>query len=386
MMPVPSVHARARASAPVSAADSLASGGEGRVRPNVWVTTIGLWALLGIVSYATAIAPGDRGGDSGRLLYHGIHILALGALSAGVTRAARITNAWPLWRRVGLHTLLAVGFAGVVTAATLLVPSPTRTSLPLATYELHFLAYFVVLALVHVIDFALWRRDRRVEQAREAERSARLESELALTELRILRSQLEPHFLFNTLHVISELVHVDAARADRMVTRLGDLLRMSASLARSPDVPLRDELDFVNAYLEIQQARFGGQLRVVRDVDDAALDAAVPSLLVQPLVENAIRHGTSRRAGGGQLEIIARRDGAVLVIEVLDDGPGVPADASPNEGIGIGHTRARLAQLYGDASRLELEPRPHGGTTARVRLPYERASRRANLDDVALGR
>lgn len=385
-MPAPSVPARARTAAPVPAADSFLSGGEGRVRPNVWVSTIGLWAVLGIVSYATAIAPGNGGGGGERLLYHGIHILALGVLSAGVTRAARLTSTWPLWRRVGLHTLLAVAFAAAVTGATLFLASPIRTAMPLATYELHFLAYFVVLALVHLVDFAMWRRDRRVEQAREAERSARLESELALTELRILRSQLEPHFLFNTLHVISELVHVDAARADRMVTRLGDLLRMSASLARSPDVPLREELDFVNAYLEIQQVRFGGQLRVVRDVDAAALDAAVPSLLVQPLVENAIRHGTSRRAGGGQLEIIARRDGAVLVIEVLDDGPGVPADASPNEGIGIGHTRARLAQLYGDASRLELEPRPHGGTTARVRLPYERAARRGSADDNALGR
>jgi LytS/YehU family sensor histidine kinase len=116
---------------------------------------------------------------------------------------------------------------------------------------------------------------------------------------------------------------------------------------------------------------------VTCDVDAATLDAAVPSLVIQPLVENAIRHGTSRRAGAGHVEIVTRRVGTSLVIEVLDDGPGLRADQVPDEGIGIGHTRARLAQLYGADGALDLEPRAGGGTAARIRLPFARVGRHA---------
>lgn len=349
-------------------------------RPNAWLAAVGIWAALGLVSFAARSLPDDGSATEPgpRLLYHLIHILTLGALTGAVVWIARRTEAWRMWSRLGVHLVLAAVFGGLVAllaATALRAASPgATTALPLATFELHFLAYFVVLAITHALDFVTWRRDQRIEDAHLETRSARLEAQLARTELQILRSQLDPHFLFNALHVISELVHVDPSRADRMVARLGDLLRMSGALARSGDVRLRDELAFVNAYLEIQQARFGSRLRVVRDVDAATLDAAVPSLLVQPLVENAIRHGTSRRATGGQLEIVTRRVGSSLVIEVLDDGPGLPADQLPDEGIGIGHTRARLAHLYGDGSGLELEARPGGGTTARVRLPFARAS------------
>ena len=347
-------------------------------RPNAWLAAVGIWAALGLVSLAPRSLPDGAGRmePGPRLLYHLVHILTLGALTGAVVWVTRRTETWRPWSRLGLHAALAALFGGLVAIGA----STWRSALggtgslsPLAIFELHFLAYFAVLAITHALDFVAWRRDQRIEEAQLAARSARLEAQLARTELQILRSQLDPHFLFNALHIISELVHVDPTRADRVVARLGDLLRMSAALARSGDVPLRDELAFVNAYLEIQEARFGSRLRVVRNVDAGTLDAAVPSLLVQPLVENAIRHGTSRRATGGQLEIVTRRVGSSLVIEVLDDGPGLPADQLPDEGIGIGHTRARLAHLYGNGSALELEPRPGGGTTARVRLPFARA-------------
>lgn len=353
-----------------------------RARPNAWLAAVGIWAALGLVSLVPRSLPDGIGvtDPAPRLLYHLVHILTLGALTGLVVWVSRRTEAWRLWSRLGLHVALAALFGAVVAliGATVLPAAASGTAAPppLATFELHFLAYFAVVAITHALDFLAWRRDQRVAEAGLATRSARLEAQLARTELQILRSQLDPHFLFNTLHVISELVHVDPSRADRMVARLGDLLRMSAALARSGEVALRDELEFVNAYLEIQEARFGSRLRVVRDVDAATLDAGVPSLLVQPLVENAIRHGTSQRASGGQLEIITRRVGSSLVIEVLDDGPGLPSDHLPDEGIGIGHTRARLAHLYGDGSALELEPRPGGGTTARVRLPFARVVRR----------
>jgi signal transduction histidine kinase len=354
-------------------------------RPNAWLATVGIWAALGLVSLLSSSPPDDGAVAPGwRLAYHLIHILTLGALTGSVVWVSRRTEAWRLWSRVAVHVVLAATFAGLVALLGgltfgVMPPDAARTR-ALATFELHFLAYFGVLAVAHAVDFFAWRRDQRVDEARLAARSARLEAQLARTELQILRSQLDPHFLFNALHVISELVHVDPARADRMVTRLGDLLRMSAALSRSGDVALRHELEFVNAYLEIQEARFGGRLRVMRDVDLATLDAAVPSLVVQPLVENAIRHGTSRRASGGLIEIVARRVGTTLVIEVLDDGPGLPADQAPDEGIGIGHTRARLAHLYGDDGALELEPRAGGGTAARIRLPFARVGRARRAD------
>jgi two-component system, LytTR family, sensor kinase len=352
------------------------------------MAAVGIWAALGLASLLSRSLPDEGTSDPGsRVLYHLIHILTLGALTGTVVWVTRRTDGWRTWSRVVLHIALAAAFAGVVVVVgAVALRGVTRdppSALPLAIFELHFLAYFAVLAITHAVDFLAWRRDQRIDEARLAERSARLETQLARTELQILRSQLDPHFLFNALHIISELVHVDPARADRMVARLGDLLRMSAVLARSSDVALRKELEFVNAYLEIQQARFGERLHVIHNVDAATLDAAVPSLVVQPLVENAIRHGTSRRAGAGHVEIVTRRVGSSLEIEVLDDGPGLRADQAPDEGIGIGHTRARLAQLYGSDAALELEPRAGGGTTARIRLPFARAARRASRN--ALG-
>ncbi len=358
-------------------------------RPNAWLAVVGIWAALGLISLVPRSLPDDGSlADPGpRLVYHLVHILTLGALTGSVVWVTRRTGTWRAWSRFVLHVGLAALFAGIVVLLGVLALRSTElgasSAIPIATFELHFLAYFAVLAITHAVDFFAWRRDQRIDEARLAERSARLETQLARTELQILRSQLDPHFLFNALHVISELVHVDPSRADRMVARLGDLLRMSAALSRSADVALHKELEFVNAYLEIQQARFGGKLRVVRDVDTSTLDAAVPSLVVQPLVENAIRHGTSRRAGGGQIEIVTRRVGGSLVIEVLDDGPGLPADQVPDEGIGIGHTRARLAQLYGAEGALELESRVGGGTAARLRLPYVRLGRRSRRHEEA---
>lgn len=350
-------------------------------RPNAWLAAVGIWAALGLASLLPRSLPDDGviTEPGSRVVYHLVHILTLGALTGTVVWVTRRTEGWRTWSRVILHIGLAAAFGAVVViagaAALRGVAGDVPTTLPLAIFELHFLAYFAVLAITHAVDFFAWRRDQRIDEARLAARSARLETQLARTELQILRSQLDPHFLFNTLHVISELVHVDPARADRMVARLGDLLRMSALLARCGDVALRKELEFVNAYLEIQEARFGERLRVIRNVDTATLDAAVPSLVVQPLVENAIRHGTSRRAGAGHVEIVTRRVGGSLEIEVLDDGPGLPADQAPDEGIGIGHTRARLAQLYGTDAALELAPRVGGGTTARIRLPFAWAAR-----------
>ncbi|HEX2208517.1 MAG TPA: histidine kinase, partial [Longimicrobium sp.] len=201
-------------------------------------------------------------------------------------------------------------------------------------------------------------------------RSSRLETELARAELRALKMQMEPHFLYNTLHTISEMVHVDPPAAERMIVRLGLLLRYATETG-SQEVPLEREIDFLRAYLEIEQARFHDRLTVSIDVPDEFLACSVPSLILQPLVENAIRHGTSRLAGAGTVRIAAARQEDVLVLRVADNGPGLHAP-SPRSGAGVGlnNIRSRLRHLYGDDAGLQLKPAEGGGLEASVTLPF----------------
>ncbi|HKA87893.1 MAG TPA: histidine kinase [Haliangiales bacterium] len=192
--------------------------------------------------------------------------------------------------------------------------------------------------------------------------AARLRAELDRAELALLRMQLHPHFLFNTLHAIATLVRHDPDAAERMIARLGELLRMTLAAADVEEVPLWRELELLAPYLDIQRTRFSDRLSVDIDVDDPARQARVPSFVLQPLVENAIRHGIAPRAGPGRIVIRARRDGAALRVEVEDDGPG-PAPGA-GDGVGLAATRARLQRLYGDGHRLALAR--VGETGARV--------------------
>jgi two-component system, LytTR family, sensor kinase len=187
--------------------------------------------------------------------------------------------------------------------------------------------------------------------------------------------QLHPHFLFNTLHAVSMLNFSDVDAANRMLVRLSDLLRMSLDNAGKQHVTLREELGFLGKYLEIEQTRFQDRLRVDIDVDENILDAEVPNLVLQPLVENAIRHGVSRIAQNGLIEITARRNGDDLILRVCDNGPGIAPQFNPVEdaGIGLSTTIARLQQLYGTHHRFSIAVRPEGGTCAEIVMPYRNA-------------
>src|SRR5581483_4511485 len=169
-------------------------------------------------------------------------------------------------------------------------------------------------------------------------------------------------FLFNTLNAISALMHQDVELADRMIARLGELLRATLEKADLQEVTLRQELDFIQPYLEIEQARLGPRLRVQFRVDPDVMDGLVPNMLLQPLVENAIRHGIAPRAEPGSVEISARRANGSLQLQVRDDGPGIRSSppARSHNGLGLANTRARLQQLYGAASNLELSNRSRG--------------------------
>jgi hypothetical protein len=204
--------------------------------------------------------------------------------------------------------------------------------------------------------------------------AAELEGRLLRARLDALRTQLQPHFLFNTLNAVSVLVRKgEGPAAVQAIADLGDLLRVALDAAGTEEIELGDELAFVERYLDLERLRFGDRLAVRVDVPAELRVAGVPSLVLQPLVENALKHGLARRAEPGRVEIVARRRGEALELEVRDDGAGPAAGWERGGGVGLANLRARLAQLFPGRHLLALEPAPAGGAVARVALPWRRA-------------
>jgi two-component system, LytTR family, sensor kinase len=231
-------------------------------------------------------------------------------------------------------------------------------------FDYEAMTYWFLIGISHALDYRRQSAEREIT-------AANLQARLAEANLDALQRQLHPHFLFNTLHTISALIHRNADAADAMLARLSDLLRLTLNRVRIRQLPLKDEVDFIQKYLEIERARFGDRLRVVFDIDSKLLDAAVPSLVLQPIVENAVKHGIGPKVGGGRIDIIARTEGDQLCLIVRDDGYGVPTvelDAL-NEGVGVSNTRARLAQLYPNQHRFEFRAPHDGGLEVTVAIP-----------------
>lgn len=195
------------------------------------------------------------------------------------------------------------------------------------------------------------------------------EFRLAQAQLQALRMQLHPHFLFNTLNAIAELVYSDPKAADRCILSVSELLRFSLESHRTQEVTLKEELDFLEKYLEIQQTLMRDRLRVRLNVEPETLDASVPNMLLQPLVENAIKHGISPRAEGGNIEVYARRLDGKLYVEITDDGLGMN-EQPDGSGVGLVNTRERLKHLYGHAHDFNLSSFPGRGVTIRISLPF----------------
>jgi signal transduction histidine kinase len=238
--------------------------------------------------------------------------------------------------------------------------------------RLRFLNQFLVYVAVLVAGFARTYFLRDQLRGREAvaleAHAARLQAQLADAQLTALRMQLNPHFLFNTLHAISALVERDPGGVRRMIARLSELLRTTIDRPANDEIPLREELTFLQRYIEIMEIRFQGRLRVERDISDEVLEALVPNLVLQPLVENALEHGAARAAGDGMIEIGARRDGTRLRLRVRDNGPG--PKAGEGGGVGLTNTRARLMQLYGPDASIALTAASGGGALAEITLPF----------------
>lgn len=295
-----------------------------------------LWALWTPLAFAFAGRLLVRRGN----VWWTVPVLVLGGVLLGATHLFAF-----------LRLLRAIGYASTWTMLA-----------PLLRGRLHsdVLITWTLFGIRHAMEY--YRRYRQREIA-----ASRLQAQLARAQLDALRAQLQPHFLFNTLHAISALMYRDVDSADRMMTRLSDFLRLTLDGAAAQEVPLKREMEYLDKYLEIEQVRFGPRLEVEHRIDPATLDLLVPNLALQPLVENAVRHGIAARAAGGRIQIAASVSGVTLMIEVIDDGAGAAGEIV--EGVGISNTRARLRQLYGGTAKLELGSAPGGGFRARLLLP-----------------
>jgi signal transduction histidine kinase len=225
-----------------------------------------------------------------------------------------------------------------------------------------FMVYWAVVGVYHAFTNYFRYRERELE-------ASRARTQLTEARLHALRMQLHPHFLFNTLNTVSALLADQPGEARRVIAQLGDLLRASLRTDALHLIPLEDEIAFLREYLDIEQIRFGDRLEVSLRVAPETLRAAVPSFLLQPLVENAIRHGIAPRDTAGRMWVSAERVNGSLVLHVMDNGPGVPA-RPVTEGIGLANTRRRLDELYGAEQMLSLSARPGGGLDVRVELPF----------------
>jgi two-component system, LytTR family, sensor kinase len=293
-------------------------------------------------------------------------------------------------RRVAQHSFFAVWFAAAHTLLTFAVATAAfgvrqmssgpltfelfmRTGFPVELFT-GFYKYWLIVMIYWTLDYSRKYREREL-------RAAQLETQLANAQLQALKMQLHPHFLFNTLHAVSMLNFTDVDASNRMLVQLSDLLRITLENSGNQEVRLRNELDFLRRYLEIEQTRFHDRLSVEIDADPRLLDAYVPNLILQPLVENAIRHGVGKLARPGHVRVRAMRNGNDLILEVRDDGTGLPDswDLESDGGIGLSNTRARLTQLYGTRQSFELSPLATGGVLARILMPLRFAARGAEV-------
>jgi hypothetical protein len=236
----------------------------------------------------------------------------------------------------------------------------------------YFFRYLLISWLLIGVAHGIWYFQKYRDREK---RASQMEARLSQARLQILRMQLQPHFLLNALNTIASLVHSDPERADEALCKLGDLFRFVLEHSGAQEVSVRDELDFIESYLEIEKLRFGSRVGVNIQVDRHVWQARVPQLLLQPLVENALRHGINGRVDPGRIDIRVIQAGERLRMEVSDDGPGLTEDKSPTArgGVGLSNTRARLQELYPDAHHFELCNRPSGGALALVELPLHKS-------------
>jgi signal transduction histidine kinase len=270
-------------------------------------------------------------------------------------------------KRIALHTFFGAVFSLIHLILFVLIFHAIRTWMGdhgklYDTFQFAFALDFHVGIAVYWLLFLL-RQSRDSEQ-----RIARLHAELSQAQLQALKMQLHPHFLFNTLNSISSYLRKDVEIADEMIGRLGDFLRLTLQNSGAQEIQLQQELNFLKQCLEIEQLRFQDRLHTDFDVAPDTLTALVPNLILQPIVENAVRHGVSAKSGTGMIKLIAKRQDAKLQITISDNGPGIQGQL--NQGIGITSTRNRLEQMYGAHGIFQITNQHEGGTIAILEIPF----------------
>ena len=355
-----------------------------RTAPPIWFLILAAWLVPALLSGFDTYMQNRLEGHAAEwqwVIFNGVDWLLYAVLTPVVFRASR---RFPLRRphiagRVAIHIAgalaMCVAWAAMGTVLRLEI-FPRAADLTVYKVWLGFVSwvfttlpfgvgvYFALVGIQHSFFYFAQARERETQ-------AARLAAQLSEARLGALRMQLNPHFLFNSLNAITVLVRDgNTADASRMLELLSGVLRQVLQTDRGHETSLKDELDFLERYLAIEQVRFSDRLRPRIAIDASIARAAVPRFLLQPLVENALRHGIARRGDAGMVEIAGRREGETLVLTVRDDGPGLEATREPAGGVGLSNTRERLEALYGERASLEVANAEGGGAIATVRLPY----------------
>ncbi len=359
----------------------------------VWAIGFVLWTLLALLSAAGARVYYASMGNTetwGMLLAWNLSISFVWSLLTPpvCALACRFTFERSTWKTSLLVHLIACVVLSVLAAMVVVLAEPyvmSSSTEPRAPFWAHTISralmdlqrYWYILLITQAIGYYSKYREREL-------RSSQLEAQLAHAQLEVLKIQLEPHFLFNTLNSIAALARNDGPAAEHMTLQLADLLRSSLDAVGVHEVPLRRELLFLQKYIDIQQTRFRDRLQVELDVDPHSLGARVPNLILQPLVENAIRHGIGPRRTPGLVRILTRRDADELWMEIHDNGLGLTRGSGhvPSEGVGLRNTRARLQQLYNGDHRMSVEDAIGGGCRVSIRIPFRRYDEEEITTDV----
>lgn len=347
--------------------------------PRRYLIITGCWLLWGLfnVSRLHIAAPGITWGEA---LLYGLPDGLLWALLTPIPVA--LARRFPLpapqvLRNVSIH-LIAGSAVAVAHSQLDALLSALYGFLATGDANLSFLARKILVygfhlnLVIYLVIAGVAMYLGRLRNLREREQqAARLRTQLSEARLTALRAQIRPHFLFNALHTVGALIEGDRAASRRVLRQLGDLLRASLSIDGDHQIPLRREIALCRDYLEIEKARFGDRLSVSIDLDKGAADCAIPTLLLQPLVENAVRHGIERLTAPGTVRVVVRRNGERVEVTVKDTGPG-PAGTLHGTGIGLASVRERLQEHYGDDHSCEIES--SSGFSVKLNIPYRAVS------------
>jgi len=345
----------------------------------------GAWTLVGLFFTSQILVSSaymEKRPPLGRVLFMQVSICYLWALATPLVwwLARRFRIERQNWnRRILFHFFGGLTLVGLMSSVHFLMFMPFfgRTSEISAFRDFQYVffnldrqlsIYWLLILASHVLNYYNSYRKGRLQEAQ-------LRTELVQAQLEALKMQVHPHFLFNTLHSISALLNKDVGAARSMIMRLGDFLRMTLENVGTQEIPLQQEMEFLNGYLEIERVRFQDRLTTLVNVDPLMLDVPVPNLILQPIVENAMRHAIATHSDCGRIEItVASRNGA-LRIQVKDNGPGLSLEQDEThlrKGLGLANTRARLERLYGNDHLLELTNDPAGGLIVTLEIPRER--------------